>query len=857
MEVKIFLLLLTGFILCATGEGLASQKFILAENRNCLASVVIPPGASELVRSAATDLATYVEKVSGVLPRVCQEGESTEGCAIHIGKTRAVENMHLPFVNLSEEGYIICPRENIIAICGRTDYGTVNGVYGFLRDCVGVRWFMPGELWEFVPRKNPLVVEVKETVSNPDFSFRIWSGVVSREGQEWYRRNRLTCYRNDIPFYGFGHNLGNIFPPSKYGKEHPEYYSEINGSRFVPPSDGVVLGQPCFTNPEVIRLTVEAAREYFDKNPKATQFSLCINDNAQCCTCLNCSRLDSPYQMHRTGKQYSDSYYYFVEQVAKEIARSHPGKTLGCYAYWPVELPPRHIKRLPDNVVICLTQDTSQHFDPEYRKADRDLYIKWSKVAAHMVKYDYYGLGWFTPRYFPHLAADDIKWLKEHGVVGQYCEVYPYWVMTAPQLYMAAQLLWDADQDAEALLEEFFDGLYADVAPEMKEFYATLERIWMKKRPGQWFQGLDRIDTELVNFDATAMTQAMSLLDRAYSESSGLVRERVDYVRRMFRFSYVVVIGYDAAMSLKSLPLENQSDANLLVSEMKRVLRLARDAEQVYSNTLKKDPLHQHAYYKDDDRFWQKFDGWQKRLVSQVIGQLTRLRTWAESNMPRPQAENFLNQVVEELSRIEIRQKANFQEVVNPALNVKRTAKGVVVDGNLDDWTEVEWTPIQDSQGNTVAEFALAWDVNNLYLAAKVYDAVHLQDRDAPYIWQQDSLQIGLDPLRDAWKTMGQMSYGSDDLEYGFALSDKGPIAWCWHGGTVDEVSFQVVRSEGTTIYEVALPWTSLKPAGGEIIGLAILVNNDDGFGRSYACWGGGIAEYKDPIQFKPVRLLN
>lgn len=858
MEGKLALVLFLVASLCCAALGSGTQKFVLAKDKTCLFSIVIPPDATSTIQMAASDLAIYAGKAIGTSPPITQDSSQTTDYAIHIGNTSLVANMNLPFNELKEEGYIIAPRGRAIAICGKTDDGTVNGVYGFLRDYIGVRWFMPGDLWEVVPVRDTLVVEIAETVVNPDFSFRIWSGVVSKQGQEWYRRNRLTRYRNNIPFYGFGHNLGNIFPPSKYGKEHPEYYSEIQGKRYVPASDGVVLGEPCFTNPDVIRLTVEAAREYFDKNPGATQFSLCINDNDQCCTCKNCSKLDAPYQMHRTGRQYSDSYYYFVQQVANEIAKSHPGKTLGCYAYWPVELPPRHIKRLPDNVVICLTQDTSQHFDPEYRNADRDLFVKWSKVASHMVKYDYYGLGWFTPRYYPHLAADDIKWLKDKGIVGQYCEVYPYWVMTNPQLYMAAQLLWDTNQDADALLDEFFSGLYGDVANEMREFYSTLESIWTKKRPGRWFQGLDWIDTELINFDAPKMTRAMDLLNQAYSKSDGIVRERVDYVRRLFRFSYVITAGYDAAMSLSALPLETRADAEKCILEAERVLRLASDAERIYACTLKADPLHQHSYYRDDERFWRKFDGWERRLVGQVTGQLLRLQKWAEKSMTPAQVEDLVNHTIGRISKPQIRQAISFENVLKPALEVIYTSN-IIVDAKLDEWTGKQWVPIRDSQGNAIAEFALGWDTLNLYLAARVHDPIHLQHRDGADIWQQDSLQIGLDPLHDAWKTVGLMTYGTDDQEYGFALTDAGPLAWCWQGtpGKAEDVRLQVVRDGETTVYEAAIPWTSLKPEGGEIVGISILVNNDNGDGRTYATWGGGIAEHKYPIEFKPVRLLK
>lgn len=864
------LLLMALLCLSSFAWGTSSmQDFTLARDRKCLVSIIVPKGADPIIQAAANDLAAYIEKASGARPSVDYDGSPVDGPAIHIGQTAPTKAAGLLPDDLSDEGYVIVPNGADILIIGRTPDGTVNGVYGFLRDNLGVRWFMPGELWEAVPKTDPLVVKVAETRSDPDFSFRIWGGGTGTEYQSWLVRNRLTRRRSNIRYFGFGHNLGNIIIPSKHGKEHPEYFAEIDGARILPEKDGPHGGEPCFTNPDVIRLAIEAARAYFDKDPTATQFSLCINDDPRCCNCPNCAKLDSPYQMSRNGKQYSDSYYYFVTQVANEVAKTHPDKTLGCYAYWPVELPPRHIERLPDNVVIALTQDTSQHFDPKYKAIDRDIYLKWCKVASHMVKYDYYGLGWFTPRYYPHLVADDLKFVRKNGVVGHYCEICPYWIMTGPQLYMAAQLLWDTDQDPDALLDEYFTSLYGNAAPTMKRFYSTLERIWAKERPGRWFQGLEWINTELINFDADAMTQAMRLLDKAHAESDGIVRERVDYVRRFFRFSYVIVAGYDAAMSLKEMQLENRADADKSVREMRRVLSLASDAERIYSTTLKVDPLHQTSYYAEGKRFRRKFYEWEDRLANQVVGRLIRLQIWAEKNMQPVEAREFLDQTVAGLPKDTARQMVdamdaltqvvNFAAVLTPVLEAGRAPGGIAVDGKLDDWAGARWTAMTDSDEKAVAEFALAWDAQNLYIACKVQDRVHLQKMTDASIWLQDSLQIALDPLHDGWETMNPMAYDPDDSEYGFALTESGPLAWCWHPapGKAENVRLRIVRVDGTTVYEAAVPWTSLKPTGGEIIGLSIVLNNDDGSGRTYVTWGGGLAECKDPRQFRPVRLLK
>ena len=89
--------------------------------------------------------------------------------------------------------------------------------------------------------------------------------------------------------------------------------------------------------------------------------------------------------------------------------QSHPDKYLGVYAYWNVEQPPRNRKKLPDNVIVALTLDILQHYDADYRAKDRLLVKAWSGYANRLHTYVYYGLGWFTPRMSPRLAAEDLR----------------------------------------------------------------------------------------------------------------------------------------------------------------------------------------------------------------------------------------------------------------------------------------------------------------------------------------------------------------------------------------------------------------------------------------------------------------
>ena len=651
-------------IIACIGTSADARKYILAEGGKPLMTVVVQKNASSGIKSALNDLIACVEKSSGTKLPVVDDGVSVEGHALHIGQTSFAAGCGLPFDTLTYDGCVISPQDANLVISGRTDQGTIYGIYGFLSDYIGTRWYMPGELWHVVPKADPLAVEIKYRANNPDFPYRVWqAGWYSPLITEWCTRNRITTYAFeplDSPYRTFNHNLNAIFTKSKYRESHPEYFSEIEGKRFIPEDDSG-RGQPCFTDPGVISTTIEAIRDFFTRNPTASQYSVSINDNNDMCACADCRALDEPYATFRGVEMHSDSYFHFVSEVAKEILKSHPDKTIGCYAYWGVELPPRRIKRLPSNVVVQLTQDSSQHIDPAYKAKDRELFLKWGKVADRLIQYDYYNLGWLTPRYYPHTIAENMKFIHANKSVGTFAEIYPYWAIQDPQLILASELAWDIDRDPDAILAEYFAALYGDAAPDMKRFYDIMERIWNKERPGQWFQGLFVFKGETTVFDMKLMTEAREILNKAELKSDGDIRKRVEYVRRHFDFSYMIESTYESAMELEKAPLSGNDDFDRLADQIVRTARLVRHTENLYEGTVIPDPAYILYYKPDSSSFkagcYYKLDQWEEIIALNIRTQTERMRKDAALRSDSIELMRIIDHMTERLSKITTRVK--------------------------------------------------------------------------------------------------------------------------------------------------------------------------------------------------------
>lgn len=587
----------------------------LAVDGKANVTIVLPLGSGEETQLASSDLSRCLSKALGVdVPTVNTLAQAKTPLTIVIGDVSA----NLP---LQRDGYAIRTYRNSVHITGVSDYGIANGIYTFLMDYVGVRWFSPGDLYEVIPKNPGLTLPDVNVAKNPDLAYRVFAGVFGDIGTKWLRRSRTDINTERLPYFGFGHNLNNIIRASVYGNSHPEYFAFINGKRQVPAQDDDQNIQPCFTNPEVIALTARVADEFFKKNPSRTTFSLCINDGTGFCQCPNCAALDQPLRNSISGAEnHSDSYIHFVEQVALIVQKTNPGKYLGCYAYWGVELTPRNITKLPDNVSIALTQDTSQQHDPEYKRKDRDLWAAWSKITKHLGKYDYYGLGWLTPRYYPRIAADDLKYVYEHSGAGLYCEMYPNWCVTAPQIYLAARIGWDMSLNPDRVLDEYYTMLYGPAASQMKEFYSILERYWMKPRHGYWFEGFLNIPAEMQITDERLIDDAWLCLLKARQLTTGVENKRVADIADHFGLTYDLVKGYTVARRLAQCKIANRADMEKLVAEAFDSLHKIDSVMAVRKAKWLTDVRYNHTYHDDQDiRFKAKFTAWQDEVKTSVV----------------------------------------------------------------------------------------------------------------------------------------------------------------------------------------------------------------------------------------------
>jgi len=822
---------------------------VVVENGEAQATLVCPEYSQKYMKQAIGDFIKYIKASTGAEIPV---NDLSKPYRINIKD----DPPGLDMTQTLYDGYVIKVVGDTLYIKGARVAGTSCGLYGFLHDFVGVRFYYPDDAFIYVPeRKNISLPDGFCKVYRPDFIWRRFGS------PPWAQRNRMSVDLSGVPMLGGGHSLAGAIPRDKYGRELPEEM----GRRDC---------QPCFTNPETIEAAVESACRAFEENPMRTTFSLGINDNCNFCECPRCLALDSPLIFFRDRWIHSDSYYYFINEVAKRVGKVYPDRYISLYGYWGVELPPRKIKKLPDNVVVQITQDVPQHHDPRYRRLDRQIVLKWKRKVKHMAMYDYLGFTWILPRYCPHIVASHIKFMAAQDFAGYYSQSSCDYATMGPEMYLVTELLWDSSQDPDRILDKLFADLFEDAADYMKAFYQTLEDMWCNGREGRWFEGLDIVFPELENVASLPhMERALHLLERAYQIAPNeIVRKRIAMIKNNFMSPYYLTKAYSAAVDLREMDVHNLRDLEELVRKACRVLELAEKFREAFGAKNRLASYHYSIEWKRNQAM--------RYYVESVMYVLARVEDKVYKGAVNITPAQF-RKAIEPIGEVCLKEcygpykVPDIIEYFNRPKLVCQYSKGGIKgeDGYIElggeNFAGREWGGKKD----LAVEFKVGWDEKYLYMKFVVHDDKFLQSKSGYDIWWQDSLQIAFDPRRDAfakpepvWRD-AVYGYDEDDYEYGFTFINGGVYEYCWQSPKginceINNIPANIIFEDGKIIYDIRIPWRALRPfvpGLGKMLPFAFVVNDDDGHGRGYMEYPSNhpLTLQKRPADFVPLLFVE
>jgi hypothetical protein len=438
--------------------------------------------APRSVARAADELQVYLYKVSGARLAIVHEPRSPMIC---LGENDASRAAGLTVEDVPLEGFRIVTKAGNVYVLGPdtaddqntpgggTSAGTRNGTYAFIERFLGVRWLVPGENGDYVPKSTSVSVPETNLVDAPFFLNRRvpYTQQERREVQRWWDRQRLGWSMS----LNHSHNWRHTIPASHFD-EHPEWFPERDGVR-TPPTGHYKL---CVTNPGLVRAYADATIAYFDRNPDATCYSLSPSDSAGYCECEKCSAL---YETDPNGnRSVTPAILTFYNDVARLVGKKYPEKLLAGYVYAAYVFPPKKPVPLEPNVFLVWAPSFDYGytlFRPVLQRQWEGLLAQWGKTTQNLSYYDLpthvlTESGAMNPPglnilkfLYPRLKAANVKGVYVYGIEA--------WGRGAPLNYLLARLAWDPDADVDALFDEYCEKAYGRGGGEINRMYRLLD----------------------------------------------------------------------------------------------------------------------------------------------------------------------------------------------------------------------------------------------------------------------------------------------------------------------------------------------------------------------------------------------
>ncbi|MHC4796802.1 MAG: DUF4838 domain-containing protein, partial [Planctomycetota bacterium] len=466
----------------------------IAKDGAARATIITVTGTSHPERHAARELANLLKQVTGAELPIEKNGEGKRSRILIGEKSARLANPDFSVADLGSDGLIIRTVGDDLILAGGRNRGTLYAVYTFLEEYVGCRWWTPKV--SFVPKKSTLAFDSLDVRYVPPLEYRepYWYSALDAD---WAVRNKVNGYFTPLDskrggkthIEGFVHTFDHLIPPGKYFKDHPEWFSEIDGRR---KQDHAQL---CLSNEDMRQELVNNLKQKLRKNRRATQASVSQNDWAGYCKCERCRAIDE-----QEGSP-AGSIIRFVNAVAADIEKDFPKVAIGTLAYQYSQRPPKYAHPR-DNVVVWLcTMGCSYNLPLKTHKRNREFakdLQDWAKIAKRLYIWDYTTN--FRHYLFIHpnlrVLGPNIRFFLENNVAGvfeQGAYQSPGAEMMELRSWVLAKLLWNPTLNDTALIKEFLRGYYGPAGQHIFAYQKGIHKIMQQGgQPLGCYEGPDR-----------------------------------------------------------------------------------------------------------------------------------------------------------------------------------------------------------------------------------------------------------------------------------------------------------------------------------------------------------------------------
>ncbi|MBD3185372.1 DUF4838 domain-containing protein [Candidatus Bathyarchaeota archaeon] len=520
-----------------------------------LLTIVLPENPAPAESKAATELSTFIKKSTGIKLEITSYkfGETLPSRAILLGSHEFLKrDLEGKFeIIKNSDSFLMTVKQNSLIIAGGCPRGTLFGIYHFLDTFLGVRFLAPEVV--HVPQNDPNLTISVDTSSKPAFKYRVITYLDGLDPEfSSTQKVNLNPFADEETggSYKFSpdkltHTFYSLVPPKRYFKEHPEYFSLVDGERLEQ------LGQLCLTNPNVVRIATEIVLKWFKEEPDIMTVGVVQNDWTNYCTCANCKAVDAGNPAR--------SLLHFCKHIAAKVKEIYPDKYIHTIAYTYTEKPPMDMKgELPDNLIVTVCNmypyRSNRPMDQDRMNERYHENLKgWLDIAPHVFVWHYFVdfTHYLLPYPIWHTMATDLKHYRDLGVEGVLLQagigLGLYQEFQELKMHVFHKLLWNPDLDVDGLIKDFVKYYYGPAAERVQQFIDNLLPI--EKRDDvslHLYVGL-----EGNHLQREWILENMEIIDLAMEDAGDdpVIIERVEKVRIMLDYAYLILpVDFDVVL---------------------------------------------------------------------------------------------------------------------------------------------------------------------------------------------------------------------------------------------------------------------------------------------------------------------
>ena len=453
---------------------------------------------AQKARLAAEELQRVIEKMSGARLPLAAEDDATQGPVVLVGASTMTDALKLDIPagltpERREEGYVIIAKGDTLVLAGN-DAGPYQGTFFAVSEFLnrqGVRWFMPGEFGECIPKRQTITTADMTFRDKPDFPVRSWNGNLAPELRKddslWRLHNKMVLTESDIIAIPGDSYLRQYLPDRELIETHPEYFAKR--------LDGTIHEtMVSLSNPEVPKLVAEKVKARIAqerlKDPSFNSLGFAPDDGMPIDLAAETMAASQGFadlcgrEGVITERSISEEWFRFMNRVAEEVVKDYPGFILTSNGYANRTFPPEGVKLHPNLGIMfaAIWADLLHAYDDpkSWQQVMQGQMLKrWAELCPRVFVYNYNFpmlVNGLTPLPLTRKIARNTPLMKKWGVYGFEDEQTFTWMAHGiTSFYLRTKLYWDADADAKAILADYFATWYGPAAGPSQAYWDAIE----------------------------------------------------------------------------------------------------------------------------------------------------------------------------------------------------------------------------------------------------------------------------------------------------------------------------------------------------------------------------------------------